>query len=267
MRLAGPAKQRAEKENCERAIRHHRRRQHLQPQRPAASRARFGMMRLWRKLSKKLDEGPGSFVVKGLQWRWVSFVGWFRPRVERLFGARDTQWARVIMDRETDYIVRSLGCSSLDALEISGDKWSRQNFASYKSVRFPEYDVCEKPLVLEAFDIIIAEQVLEHLLWPSRAVRNIFQMLRPGGYLLVTTPFLLRVHVAPVDCSRWTETGMKHLLAEAGFDLEAIRTGSWGNRACIRANFRRWQPWIPWKHSLRNEVDFPVVVWALARKQ
>jgi hypothetical protein len=38
-------------------------------------------------------------------------------------------------------------------------------------------------------DIIIAEQVFEHLLWPYRAVRNVFQMLTPNGALLVTTHF------------------------------------------------------------------------------
>jgi hypothetical protein len=34
----------------------------------------------------------------------------------------------------------------------------------------------------------------------------------------------------------------------------------------VVANFRKWQPWITWWHSLKNEPDFPVVVWALATK-
>jgi hypothetical protein len=91
-------------------------------------------------------------------------------------------------------------------------------------------------------------------------------MLTPGGALLITTPFLLKIHDAPVDCSRWTELGIRHFLAEAGFDIANITTGSWGNRACVRSNFRPWTPYLPWLHSLRNEPDFPVVVWALARK-
>jgi hypothetical protein len=58
-------------------------------------------------------------------------------------------------------------------------------------------------------------------------------MLSVGGYFLdflVTTPFLSPIDENPHDCSRWTEVGLKHLLAEAGFSIDKIVTGSWGNR-------------------------------------
>jgi hypothetical protein len=103
-------------------------------------------------------------------------------------------------------------------------------------------------------------------LWPYRAGRNVYQMLNPGGYVLVTTPFLIRIHDQPVDCSRWTELGLKHLLAECGFPMKNIRTGSWGNRACVIANFTEWPHYAPQQHSLDNEPNFPLVVWALAQK-
>jgi hypothetical protein len=75
-------------------------------------------------------------------------------------------------------------------------------------------------------------------------------MLAPGCHFLITTPFLIRRHDIPVDCSRWTELGMKHFLAECGFPIETIRTGSWGSRSCVKANFK---------------PNFPVSVWALAQ--
>lgn len=169
------------------------------------------------------------------------------------------------MDRETEQFVQGLPYSSFDALEIAGTKWRKFGFASYCSVSFSGYDLCERPLE-DAFDIVIAEQVLEHVLWPYRAVRNVWKMLKPGGVFLVTTPFLLPVHQAPVDCCRWTELGLKHLLVEAGFNTEQVVTASWGNRACVGANLQRWAGWIPWKHSLKNDPKFPVVVWAFAWK-
>ena len=122
----------------------------------------------------------------------------------------------------------------------------------------------------ETFDIIIAEQVWEHLLWPYRAGRNVYQMLRPGGYFLMQTPFLLRVHEIPTDCSRWTETGMKYFLAECGFDLDKVKTGSWGNRMAAKANLKygnNFPQYHPWLHrNLKNDPRFPVQVWALAQK-
>ena len=141
----------------------------------------------------------------------------------------------------------------------------RSRLQTYRSMGFPDYDLCAGTLD-EKFDIIIVEQVFEHLLWPYRAARNVFQMLNPEGALLVTTPFLVKVHNSPVDCSRWTELGLRHLLAEGGFDIDRITTGSWGNRACVRSNWWKWTIYQPWLHSLRNEPEFPFHVWALARK-
>ena len=154
------------------------------------------------------------------------------------------------------------------ALEISGDKWATFGFAEYLSVDYPEYDVCAGVYEREAFDVIIAEQVFEHVLRPYRAVKNVWAMLRPGGHFLISTPFLIRRHDVPVDCSRWTELGLKHLLAEGGFSLNNIHTDSWGNRACVRAGLQvpGYAVWLPWLHPLHNEPEFPVVVWALATK-
>jgi SAM-dependent methyltransferase len=180
------------------------------------------------------------------------------------------QWARVVMNRRTREMVELISPRNLDVLEISGrsaSPWAEPGrFRSYTSADYPDYDVCAGPLRESAFDLVIAEQVFEHLLWPYRAARHVHQMLRPGGHFLITTPFLLRVHGSPVDCARWTELGLRHLLAESGFDMAAIQTASWGNRDCVVANFDRWVEYRREEHSLRNEPDFPVVVWALARK-
>jgi SAM-dependent methyltransferase len=174
-------------------------------------------------------------------------------------------WARAVMYQECFQLVRGLDPRKLDTLEISAGKvWKPLGFKSFTEANFPEFDVCSMTLP-GRFDLIIADQVFEHLLWPYRAGKNVHSMLQPGGYFLVTTPFLIKVHDVPVDCSRWTELGLKHLLAECGFPMEGIRTGSWGNRACVKANFRRWAR-RGWFKSLSNEPEFPVSVWALARK-
>jgi SAM-dependent methyltransferase len=163
-------------------------------------------------------------------------------------------------------MVARLSPQSMNVLEISGHDWAtRMSFKSYKAVDYPEFDICDSRLD-ESFDLVIAEQVFEHLKWPYRSARNIHAMLNPGGYLLMTTPFLIRIHNFPVDCSRWTETGLKYFLAECGFGLDRIQTGSWGNRACVTANFSRWWEYRRFFHSLRNEPAFPVSVWALAQK-
>ena len=176
---------------------------------------------------------------------------------------------RVVLDRETDRITSTLPISSMDSLEISGDRWAERGFRSHLSVHYPDYDICAE-LLARSFDIIIAEQVFEHLLWPHRAAKHVYAMLRPGGYFLVTVPFLQKIHNFPVDCSRWTETGIKYLLADSGFHLDDIETWSWGNRSAAKANLnpRGFPLYNPILHrNLKNDPLFPVQVWALARRK
>lgn len=178
----------------------------------------------------------------------------------------ESHWARTVMDRETKKWVDALNPGILNTLEIAGTKWSRTaQFAHYRSVQYPAFDICSRRLG-ESFDLIIAEQVFEHVLWPYRAARNVLAMLNPGGYFLITTPFMIRLHHGPEDCTRWTETGIRYFLAECGFAANNVRTGSWGNRACAFANFFHWVEFDARTHSLANEPDLPVVVWAMARK-
>ncbi len=181
-------------------------------------------------------------------------------------GGPDDQWARIVQNERTLEMIRALAPERLSVLEISGDDWKRRFvFKEFLSLSYPDYDICSGPVPGKTFDLVIAEHVLEHILWPRRAVENVHRMLNPGGAFLVATPFLVKVHNFPIDCSRWTETGLKYLLADGGFDLDRIETGSWGNRDCVIANWKRWQIYQPWRHSLKNESDYPVVVWALAR--
>lgn len=174
-------------------------------------------------------------------------------------------WVRTVMYRECAALIESLGPQQLDVLEISsGNVWQQFSFKSFTEANYPDFDVCSMKLP-QQYDLIIADQVFEHLLWPYRAGRNVYDMLKPGGHFLVTTPFMIKVHEVPVDCSRWTELGMKHLLAECGFDMQRMQTGAWGNRACVKGNFNSWAR-RGWFRSLKNEAEFPVAVWALAEK-
>jgi SAM-dependent methyltransferase len=176
-------------------------------------------------------------------------------------------WCRVVMNAATLNLVRDIQPEQKDILEISGRAWhDLVPHRSYRSVQYPSFDICAGTLGNETFDLIIAEQVFEHLPYPYRAGKNIYSMLRPGGYLMITTPFLIKIHKSPHDCSRWSEEGLKFLMEECGFDPKRIITGSWGNRLCVVANFMTWPEYIPDIHPIDNEPDFPMVVWMLAQK-
>lgn len=188
-----------------------------------------------------------------------------RVRLRKALGAE--HWCRVVMNQEVKKFIQSLECSRLDVLEISGQRENEFNFHSYRTVDYPEYDICDRPLASESFDLIIAEQVFEHIQHPSRAATHVFQMLRPGGIFVITTPFLVKIHPIPLDCYRWTKDGIRILLENAGFSI--LKTGSWGNRQCLMRDLKpgmEWAYYIPGIHSLKNEPQLPIVIWAFARK-
>lgn len=186
-------------------------------------------------------------------------VGRYLPR-----GAhQDAQWVRVVMNGRISEAIASFGPEGCAAVEISGDLHRGRRWASYETLRFPEFDLSSAAPGRQ-YDVVVCEQVLEHVPDPWRAARTLGELCRPGGHVIVSTPFLIKIHREPGDYWRFTPDGLRILLEAA--DLEVVSVDSWGNRACVRGNFRHWIAHRPW-HSLRHEPDFPVAVWAHARRR
>lgn len=181
---------------------------------------------------------------------------------------------RVAMRQISRQWIKDLGPAQLRVAEISGKWGSYFNFKTYEQFRYPKYDICEGPFRDELgkprkFDLVIADQVWEHLDRPYAATKNVLKMLKKGGFFYIATPFYIPYHGAPIDCSRWSARGLTNLLIEAGFNAEDIRADQWGNRAAAARNLET--PWPPEFNeetdNLTNDPDFPITAWALAKKQ
>ncbi|SFE33649.1 Methyltransferase domain-containing protein [Sulfitobacter brevis] len=170
-------------------------------------------------------------------------------------------------------MIQALQPPLLEVAEISG-KWGQMfDFKSYEQFRYPEYDICEGPYRNEAgetraFDLIMANQVWEHLDRPYAATRHVYEMLRVGGYFWIAVPFFVPLHAAPQDNSRWSARGLKNLLIEGGFSEEAIVAEQWGNRHVAQRNLE--EPWPPTydkeTDNIKNDPKMPICAWALAQK-
>jgi SAM-dependent methyltransferase len=85
-------------------------------------------------------------------------------------------------------------------------------------------NICWMPEILsETFNAIICTEVVEHTKNPFSAIAELHRILKPGGYLLLTTPFNLRIHGPSPDCWRFTEEGLKILL-EPEFEIIELRS-------------------------------------------
>ncbi len=172
----------------------------------------------------------------------------------------------MVLNRAVADYIASLGPSTLSAAEISGDTHAAWPWSQYTSLMYPEFDICAPVEEPGLFDLVICEQVIEHVEDPWVAAANLRELCAPGGRVIVSTPFLIRVHELPQydmrDYWRFTPRGLRTLLERAGLEVE--RVGAWGNRDCVTAELDRWSAYKRW-HSLRNEPELPVQVWAFAR--
>ena len=180
---------------------------------------------------------------------------------------------RIVMQRSSRKMIQDLKPPTLDVAEISG-KWGQVfNFKSYNRFLYPKYDICAGPYMDDEgkprkFDLIMANQVWEHLDRPYAATKNVRRMLKKGAHFWVAVPFFVPFHAAPMDNSRWSARGLKNLLIEAGFDEDAIIADQWGNRETAARNLERpWPPDFDVKTDvLENDPKMPICAWALARK-
>ncbi len=81
-------------------------------------------------------------------------------------------------------------------------------------------DASHLPLGDATVDTVVMLEVLEHLRHPQQALAEIARVLRPGGRLLMSMPFLYPIHDAPHDYQRLTIHGLVRDIGEAGLQLE-----------------------------------------------
>jgi ubiquinone/menaquinone biosynthesis C-methylase UbiE len=84
----------------------------------------------------------------------------------------------------------------------------------------------EIPLPERSFDTVLMSEVLEHLERPQEALSEAFRLLRPGGKMILTAPFIWALHEEPRDFYRYSPYGLRYLLGGVGFEvLEVIPVG------------------------------------------
>jgi SAM-dependent methyltransferase len=78
------------------------------------------------------------------------------------------------------------------------------------------------PFADESVDTVLSTEVLEHVPDPRRCVREMARILKPGGRLLVTVPFVHPLHELPLDFYRFTPGALADFARGAGLEVERI---------------------------------------------
>lgn len=68
------------------------------------------------------------------------------------------------------------------------------------------------------FSGVLCSEVLEHVARPWKALPELRKVIRPGGWVIITTLFAFPEHGFPDDFYRYTQSGLRLLLEDAGFN-------------------------------------------------
>ncbi len=98
-------------------------------------------------------------------------------------------------------------------LEIDTPAARKMNKADiyYKGKRFP--------FRKGFFDSIMANQVFEHVFNPDEFLQEVNRVLKRGGHLLITVPFVWDEHEQPHDYARYSSFGLAWILHKNGFKI------------------------------------------------
>ena len=98
-------------------------------------------------------------------------------------------------------------------LEIDDEGNRQHNYADVF------YDGKTIPFEDKSFDSILSNQVFEHVFNPNQFLKEINRVTKVGGRFLITVPFVWDEHEQPYDYARYSSFGLKHILAENGFEI------------------------------------------------
>lgn len=139
--------------------------------------------------------------------------------------------------------------------------------ASVVNACYPDYDILSLPFEDESFDVVVSDQVLEHIKGdPQIAINETKRVLKRGGIAVHTTCFMNPIHEHPIDMWRFTPSSLEYLCRDWS---SIIDCGGWGNRlafACMDLGLRmapiphaKWHP----LHKLAtiDDKQFPIVTW------
>ncbi|MBI3877362.1 MAG: class I SAM-dependent methyltransferase [Verrucomicrobia bacterium] len=91
--------------------------------------------------------------------------------------------------------LKVLGCR-VQGTHYRDDDYIVQNRARFSGIPITTNVDLHKPLPFEnaRFDVVIMSEVIEHLEWHGNVIHEAGRILRPGGFLLCTSPNIFRLH-------------------------------------------------------------------------
>ncbi len=102
------------------------------------------------------------------------------------------------------------------------------------------YDGRHIPFPDAHFDSVLASEVFEHVFNLDEILAELHRVLKPGGRMLITIPFVWDEHEIPYDFARYTSFALPHILGRHGFKVvQAEKTTHY-----VPTVFQMWNAYV-----------------------
>jgi hypothetical protein len=161
--------------------------------------------------------------------------------------------------------VEHLGCTDANDPELEFINFSKQTILTY-----PSYDLHTiSQHYQNEFDFFVFNQTIEHLYQPFDAMKQIYEIIKPGGYVFTSVPTINIPHSTPIHFNGFTPMGLAMLFYTAGFEIMEI--GQWGNYEYIKQSWAGSHSWpgydqLQCNNQVTNEERNVCQCWILAKK-
>ena len=81
------------------------------------------------------------------------------------------------------------------------------------------YDGKKLPFENQYFDSVLCTEVVEHVFALIDTLNEINRVMKTGGNILITCPFVWNEHEVPFDYARYTRFALKDILEKSGFEI------------------------------------------------
>jgi SAM-dependent methyltransferase len=133
-----------------------------------------------------------------------------------------------------------------------------------------EWDGRTIPLADATVESVLLTEVLEHCPQRDEVLKEIARVMKPGGFVFVTVPFIWPIHTVPHDEYRYTPFALRRLLDAAGFPNAKIEATG-GRHAVLALTLGLWvrrRPLTSRRQVLMRDVLSLMlwpVIWLLLR--
>jgi SAM-dependent methyltransferase len=159
-------------------------------------------------------------------------------------------------------VLLDVGCGSRPYMQLYKNYFSKTIGADLQDSPFEKYKVdifcnaVDIPLSDSSVDVHFSSEVLHDISEPSALMDEAFRLLRPGGYIVLTAPFMVPVCDGEYDHYRYTRHGLHYLFLKAGFkEIEIKENGGLIAtiiQLCIKPHLRIW-------NKISKVLHFPLL--------